>query len=719
MLHRGNRLQCGSYQYTAVHYAAAGHERGLSCNRRQVSCSMRQQRSLTAGQPQQVYGEQLHWGVGDQPPPPPPRGPQHAGQYGGFEQQQVQGPCWLSCPLVALQSLVEADKEYILDPPPKTNNNSTMVVRLRLDQVRMQPGRQVMQTRKDILAMLFRVSVQHPNDTLTWAALHQHSKDLSYVDIAVQPTDAARQAARAVVAAGAVTVGGFAIPAAWARRVAPPASCIVVTLHQLPVEFVRKGCMRKLLDAAQQEATVLYEFLGGSDLMGDAELSCPAADTVVAWVAPPADDPLLTRLPSTFAVPGRPAVKIQVMGRPSMAPALWPELTQRSIQAREQARAGAQLGEGIPQEQQLQQQQWQQEGHREHPQGPWLGPQLPHSLDEDTQPPSHTGDLGSDLQLPDSLEDNSHGPFAAADTDMEEVGPQPPPPVRLLGQQGQPRGQQQFMQRPGGSLRDSQAGHQQQQLQQPGGLLQASWESPRQHQHSQQQLQHSHAARQQQMQRPRGLLQGSQARGQEVEMGEAEGSDEGPSTPIWVQEQVELMLQDAAQLAEETKAGILSATARAALQRQFPRDFGSRLQAQCSPTQTQVRNWIRQQLGIPDTAYGSDTDGEREEQPTGQQQHQQGQQRGKQSGARQRQQKQQQQRLRRSSRSNLGQMGDGYAAVHGTTMGCARGSTASSRQPGGKGGRGGTASQPDTQHLPPTPAAAPPPRSRRGGGRET
>jgi hypothetical protein len=202
-----------------------------------------------------------------------------------------------------------------------------------------------------------------------------------------------------------------------------------------------------------------------------------------------------------------------------------------------------------------------------------------------------------------------------------------------------------------------------------------------------------------------------------VEMGEAEGPDRGPADPTGMQEQLELMLQDAAQLAEESEAGRLSASARANLQQQFQRDFASRLQARCSPTQTQVRCWIRQQLAIPDLGYGSDSEGELAEQPP-EIQEQQGPQRGRQSGARQRQQ-QQQQGLRRSSRSNLGRMGDAFAAVHGTTMGCAKGNTAGSRQPGGKGGRGGTTSQPDTQHLPPTPAAAPPPRRRRGGGRGT
>ena len=131
--------------------------------------------------------------------------------------------------------------------------------------------------RKDLEGLLFRQGVQQPNSTTLWAATHRSDKGLACIEVSVQDTAAARQAARAAVELGYVAVAGFRVPVTYGRHTAPPAGCTVVTIHQLPVALGRQGCTEVLLKAAQQPGDVVCEFLGGSRTMGDAALSCPAA----------------------------------------------------------------------------------------------------------------------------------------------------------------------------------------------------------------------------------------------------------------------------------------------------------------------------------------------------------------------------------------------------------------------------------------------------------
>lgn len=214
-----------------------------------------------------------------------------------------------------------------------------------------------------MLTRLLRVGLQYPNSTTQWAAQHSRSKDLATVTMLVQASEAAEAAARAAVESGAVTVGPYTIPLSWARRSAPPTGCTQVTLHQLPVEFVRPGCCAVLMAASGQAGEVVEEFLGGSNLVGDASLSCPAADTVVAWVRHPRDDPLLTSMPASFEVAeGRPVAKIEVPGRVSLAPECWPLCTQQLLKARRavEQEVGRHALQHQHQQQQQQQKQTQQ-----------------------------------------------------------------------------------------------------------------------------------------------------------------------------------------------------------------------------------------------------------------------------------------------------------------------------------------------------------------------
>ena len=111
---------------------------------------------------------------------------------------------------------------YLRSGPPKADSDvGNMVVRLHLDQVRKPPGRQRIQHLKDLHSLLLREGVGDPT-ALPWAAVQQHSADLHMLELAVQDTPTARQAARAAVAGGAVSVDGHDIPVSWGRCFAPP-----------------------------------------------------------------------------------------------------------------------------------------------------------------------------------------------------------------------------------------------------------------------------------------------------------------------------------------------------------------------------------------------------------------------------------------------------------------------------------------------------------------
>lgn len=170
----------------------------------------------------------------------------------------------------------------------------------------------------------------------------------------------------------------------------------------------------------------------------------------------------------------------------------------------------------------------------------------------------------------------------------------------------------------------------------------------------------------------------------------------------FVQQQLEIMLQDAERVAEEGDVS-LSAGLRQQLQHGFQRQYKRMLQDQRPPSQQQVRQWLLKELGVQPQAYGTDSDSEQQQQRTAPSAGRQRQRRRRQQqqGQRQQQQEPEQQQQqtgatpRRSTRRNLGRLGADYAAVHGTLM-------------GGGGSQAGASAQQQQQSEPATPAPPPP-----------
>ena len=624
-------------------------------------------------------------------PPPPPQQqqqragfPAHSSGQGGGTQQQ---PLWHLPPWLCVEQLLKVQAPLLLPDPPLTVSGTSLAVRLHLQHVAGRRGGRKPPSQQTLLGMLWRQGLARPNSTQQWAGLHQLRGDGSVV-VTVLDTPAAQAAARDTVAAGHVVIdqGGAAltVPVSWAPTAKPP-GCTVVTVHQLPPQYARKGVGTALLEAAAQRGTVVAEFLGGSALVGDAQLSCPAADTVVLWVEPPPEDLLLTRLPSSFepGVPGWPTVHIEVASRPSLAPQSWQplnQLLQRQLQAALEritaavgAAAGAAAG-GQPEQQQ----------------------QEPNPQQQEAQP------------LPPSP-------------------PPPPAPPQPLQQQQQQR------QAPGGR--------------QPLGLSagQQTWATPPQQQQQQRTQQRRPAVappsaqqqqQQQQQQRdaasdmeldaePEPATRPRRQQGGAAHL-PADPFDTQHSRTHWVQLQVEDMLDMAVTLADDEGDGpdrCLPQQRRQQLQQAFCERFSSALQQEASPSEAEVRSWLRGQLGIQRLSYGSDSgadtsdedmadvpdgaaqDQQQREHSSAQQSHQQ-RRRGKQT------QPPPSQPSRRSERSTAGRMSAGYASMWGP--GQQHSNAAGRQQREGRKGAG-LAHPANTAGTPPlTPAAThPAPRARR------
>lgn len=282
----------------------------------------------TAQQPQQGTPNLPSSGQHGPPQPPPPPCPPSCGS-----------PEWKQQPAQVLPHLAQQHTASLGPDPPLDVASTSPAVRLHLQQAKYSRSNRNKPSDVVLLGMMFRLGLQRHSSMAAWMEFHQSRGDGTYL-VSVKPTPEAQAAARADVAAGRVTVGEgdsqIVVPASWAP--APqPAGCVVVTLHQLPMQYATQGVGVALLAAAGQQGHVVAEFLGGSKLMGNARLSCPAADTVVLWVKPPADDPLLTRLPTAFdpGLSGEPLVTIQVAGRPSRCPHIWAALTQQHIRSRQ------------------------------------------------------------------------------------------------------------------------------------------------------------------------------------------------------------------------------------------------------------------------------------------------------------------------------------------------------------------------------------------------
>jgi hypothetical protein len=268
------------------------------------------------------------------------------------------------------------------------------------------------------------------------------------------------------------------------------------------------------------------------------------------------------------------------------------------------------------------------------------------------------------------------------------------------------------MQRPGGLLqqRNQQQGRRQR-VQRPGGQLQTEGDAD-------DVIMGEAEAASLGVQRPEGLLQ----QPPDAPMQDAAGGDDSHAT--WLAGQMQLMLDDAVGIADEEGRTMLQPE-KDQLRQQFSARFRRGLEAERSPPEREVRDWLREQLGIPRLSYDGTYEEEGEQgppvpTPPTQSRQQQQQQQHQQQQQQQRQQQQQQQQqlsgppLRRSDRINKGQVGAEYDATHGTVMGCS-----SSRQFSGRGGKGSR-----TPHSAPgspqvaTPAAAPSPRTGRGRGKK-
>ena len=692
----GSRPQ-SSHQYAAWHRRRVQTPPAPSARQRQ--------RWWHSMQQQQQRQQWQHGGTEGAQQQEPPEQPQ---PDGAESEQLIQPFRWHAPPLRLLGQLADSGSPRLPSHPPAADQRYTMVVRLHLDQVRKPPGQRLEVFRKDLEALLFRQGVQQPNSTTQWAATHSCAKDLSCVEASVHDAATAWQAAKAAVELGYVEVAQFRVPVSWGRRMAPPPGCTVVTFHQMPTALTRQGCTAVLMAAAKQAGEVVCEFLGGSRTMGDASQSAPASDTVVAWVRTPEADPFLTSLPPSAAVHGGPMLRVEVDGRPSLAPELWPHLTQEHFAAEAAA----------------------------------LQVIAHYSTRRQQRTTAHPSDL------PDSLDDEPIPPGQQRQQHQGQQQQQQPQSQQQQQPQRQQQQHQHEQQQSSGTAQEQRQHRQRQREQRPGGRLQTAagtaggaapadthmseaeipppageWQHHQQQGTARAQRQHRQQRR---VQRPGGQRQAAVgAVGADTPMTEAEippPVEERPASPpqqapdvhmqeaeggaagdtAWVADQLRLMLEDAVGLVDEEEARQLSQAQRDRLCQAFRAHFQQSLDKECSPPERAVRSWLREQLGIPEGSYEVPSEEEAEQAPL--------------TPEPQPQQQQQQQQPsrpppRRSERRNKGQLGDTFAAIHGAVMGCS--SSGQSRERAGKGTQ---------QHLAPatpqvaSPTAAPPPRPERGRG---
>jgi hypothetical protein len=149
------------------------------------------------------------------------------------------------------------------------------------------------------------------------------------------------------------------------------------------------------------------------------------------------------------------------------------------------------------------------------------------------------------------------------------------------------------------------------------------------------------------------------------------------------QQQRETMLEMAVTIADDEADAPedrrLSQACKDNLEQLFEQHFDRILQQQQAPAESQLRSWIRHQLGIKELSYGCDSDSDSDTNQAAAQPVQAG--RVRQQRQQQQQQKEPQAPLRRSSRPNIGKMGSSYDAQFGPTMGNSAG--ASGRSGGG------------------------------------
>ena len=522
-----------------------------------------------------------------------------------------------------------------------------------MDQVRLKKGRKQQQTCIDIATMLLRKGLQVEGSNVEWAARHSHTRDYRTMDFLVHPQQQAQEAAYAALAARVLTVGDYAVPLTMAPCAGPPAGCVQVQLHQLPLEYVRQGCMQLLLQCAGQQGEVRCEFLGGSSWCGDAALSCPAADTVVAWVKPPPGDLLLTKLPSSFQLLDGSKVLINVDGRPATQPSLWKQLSKQYEQKMQEAQ---QLCAKLARQQEEQRQQQQQQQQPDQPN------EAGSDVDMGPAPP---------LQPSQQQTDNTHN-NTATDMQLDEE------PAAHMQQQQQQQQQQQTQQQ----QRQQTQQQQRQQQQQEEAAAAAAAGLPPDPFGLQPVDQHSSWVQE----RVEEMLHYARERAaEEVE-------------PVGVTPEKRQQLQ----------RGFLAVFATQLQQQQPP----ARLEMEAWVQQQLGLQHIsygedsdeEEASAAADTSLVTDQDRTQRQQ----QQQQQTQQQSAGQTSRRRQQ-QQQQPTRRSSRLGAGDMRPGFAGLFGTAQ--------QQQRAGFGGGRKGSNQVMPTQQQPATPPAAapPPPRSCRRG----
>ena len=558
---------------------------------------------------------------------------------------------------------------------PPLEGRPSLVVNLHLAQTpRQRSGVRLAEFGQDVVTRLFRQSGQQLGGSLPWAKLHSHTADSRTIQVLVEDTPEARAAAQEAVAAKVLQVGGYAVPLSWGPCSRIPEGCVQVTVHQLPLEYVRTGCVSALLQAAGQRGEVVAEFLGGSSWSGDAALSCPAADTVVAWVRHPADDVLLCSLPSSFDMQdgSTQRVLINVQGRPATNQHQWQALNQlylRRLAKLPLVRAAAPRPAAGTGQQRL------------HSQDVEMQPALP-ERDQDTGPQQLQHQLqqqqpGTQQQQPGSQQQPAPGEIDHDADAMQVDGPDAGQPVRH----------------------------------QPTAVQQVH---ARQQQPEQQQQQQQRALAANLPQDPFGAQAGDSQ---------------------WLQVCQEHMLYWAVETAEQEAACELSEQAKLQLQAAYVEEFAGSLQQQVCPSDAAVMAWLRRQLGVEECGYDDYDDdlqpdaaglttGQQPTQGAGQQQQQQ--QPQPQQQQQQQRQQQPQQRVkqrqgrgkqsqsavptRHSSRTTAGRVSAGFEATYGVTMGCSRGMARDSSRDQGQGGEGCSAPRSDEPQLLTPPAPKPPPR---------
>jgi hypothetical protein len=173
-----------------------------------------------------------------------------------------------------------------------------------------------------------------------WAGLRvlcspqQRGTPEAWVRVSVGPDGAALAAAQQATQGGVLHLPVGRVPVHWLGQ-SRLQGAVRVELRNLPLELARRHIGSAVLAAGgyHGKVQVQREFAGCSD-----GTTAPDVGVVRVDVLPPADDPLLRKLPETFVVPGRrEPVGIRVEGRTWGQPQRWEREAQQLKQGRQRA----------------------------------------------------------------------------------------------------------------------------------------------------------------------------------------------------------------------------------------------------------------------------------------------------------------------------------------------------------------------------------------------